>query len=93
RTGEGMTLLRKLLQRHAGSDMEGAFSARRRHVLALERTATHLSAAAGALALTRAGELAAEDLRQAQQSLSEITGEYHADDLLGAIFGSFCIGK
>ncbi|MDA3913532.1 MAG: tRNA uridine-5-carboxymethylaminomethyl(34) synthesis GTPase MnmE, partial [Oleiagrimonas sp.] len=40
RTGEGMTLLRKLLQRHAGSDMEGAFSARRRHVLALERTAT-----------------------------------------------------
>jgi tRNA modification GTPase len=41
----------------------------------------------------RAGELAAEELRQAQQALGEITGSYTSDDLLGAIFGSFCIGK
>ncbi|MEO9079133.1 MAG: hypothetical protein ABI268_07445, partial [Rhodanobacter sp.] len=42
---------------------------------------------------SRAGELAAEELRHAQQALGEITGSYTSDDLLGAIFGSFCIGK
>jgi tRNA modification GTPase len=93
RTGDGLGTLRRLLRVRAGSDVEGAFSARRRHVLALEAVAAHLDAAEHTLATTRAGELAAEDLRQAQQSLSEITGAYHADDLLGAIFGSFCIGK
>ncbi len=93
RTGDGLETLRRLLRARAGSDVEGAFSARRRHVLALEAVAAHLDAAEHTLATTRAGELAAEDLRQAQQSLSEITGAYHADDLLGAIFGSFCIGK
>jgi tRNA modification GTPase len=41
----------------------------------------------------QAPELVAEDLRQAQTSLSEITGEFTSDDLLGEIFGSFCIGK
>ncbi|ODV10503.1 MAG: tRNA uridine-5-carboxymethylaminomethyl(34) synthesis GTPase MnmE [Rhodanobacter sp. SCN 68-63] len=49
--------------------------------------------AAAVLAATRAGELAAEELRQAQHALGEITGSYTSDDLLGAIFGSFCIGK
>jgi tRNA modification GTPase len=93
RTGDGLATLRRLLRERAGSDVEGAFSARRRHVLALEAVAAHLDTAERTLATTRAGELAAEDLRQAQQSLSEITGAYHADDLLGAIFGSFCIGK
>ncbi len=93
RTGDGLDHLRRLLRQRAGSDVEGAFSARRRHVQALEAVATHLDAADEALAARRAGELAAEDLRQAQRALSEITGEYHADDLLGAIFGSFCIGK
>lgn len=93
RTGEGLDALRAWLQARAGRDGEGAFSARRRHVLALEEAAMHLAAAACALDASGAGELAAEDLRQAQKSLSQITGEYHADDLLGAIFGSFCIGK
>ncbi|KGI79170.1 tRNA uridine-5-carboxymethylaminomethyl(34) synthesis GTPase MnmE [Oleiagrimonas soli] len=93
RSGDGLDGLRRLLRRQAGSDIEGAFSARRRHVLALEAVAAHLAAADETLSSTRAGELVAEELRQAQRALSEITGDYHADDLLGAIFGSFCIGK
>ena len=94
RTGEGLDLLRAELRTRAGAASgEGAFSARRRHVVALERVQAHLDHAAGALAATRAGELAAEDLRQAQHALGEITGSYTSDDLLGAIFGSFCIGK
>jgi tRNA modification GTPase len=94
RTGAGLDLLRAELRRLAGvHGGEGAFSARRRHVLALERVQAHLEHAATTLAASRAGELAAEDLRQAQHALGEITGSYTSDDLLGAIFGSFCIGK
>jgi tRNA modification GTPase len=52
-----------------------------------------LLAGQDALADSRSGELLAEDLRQAQLALSEITGEFCADDLLGEIFSSFCIGK
>jgi len=55
--------------------------------------AIHLERTAEILDTSRAGELAAEELRQAQQSLGEITGTYSSDDLLGAIFSSFCIGK
>ncbi len=62
-------------------------------MLALQRVGMHLDHTAGILATSRAGELAAEDLRQAQHALGEITGSYSSDDLLGAIFGSFCIGK
>ncbi|HEY0179779.1 MAG TPA: tRNA uridine-5-carboxymethylaminomethyl(34) synthesis GTPase MnmE, partial [Dokdonella sp.] len=71
----------------------GAFTARARHVAALERAREALAAAAHALAVERAGELAAEELRDAQRHLGEITGEFTSDDLLGAIFASFCIGK
>jgi tRNA modification GTPase len=94
KTGAGLDILRERLRRLAGAGGgEGAFSARRRHVLALERVGRHLEHAAAALAATRAGELAAEELRQAQHALGEITGAYTSDDLLGAIFSSFCIGK
>jgi tRNA modification GTPase len=94
RTGAGLDALRDTLRRFAGAASgEGAFSARRRHVLALEQVGTHLDQAAAALAQSHAGELAAEELRQAQQHLGEITGSYTSEDLLGAIFGSFCIGK
>lgn len=94
RTGAGLEALRDELKRLAGAGGgEGAFSARRRHVLALEQVGAHLAQAAHALEDGRAGELAAEELRQAQQRLGEITGAYTSDDLLGAIFGSFCIGK
>jgi tRNA modification GTPase len=94
RTGAGLELLRAELKTRAGAGSgEGAFSARRRHVQALVRVQAHLEHAADALATRQAGELAAEDLRQAQHALGEITGSYTSDDLLGAIFGSFCIGK
>ncbi|MBE1162106.1 tRNA uridine-5-carboxymethylaminomethyl(34) synthesis GTPase MnmE [Dyella acidiphila] len=94
KTGAGLETLREYLRQLAGaSSGEGAFSARRRHVLALERVADQLAHTAHVLAHTRAGELAAEELRQAQHALGEITGTYTSDDLLGAIFSSFCIGK
>ncbi|HEX7817715.1 tRNA uridine-5-carboxymethylaminomethyl(34) synthesis GTPase MnmE [Dyella sp.] len=94
RTGAGLEALRERLKHLAGaSGGEGAFSARRRHVVALEQVNVHLERTAHLLDTRRAGELAAEELRQAQQFLGEITGTYSSDDLLGAIFGSFCIGK
>jgi len=94
RTGAGLDDLRDYLRQLAGAGSgEGAFSARRRHVLALEQVRSHLDQTSSVLARSRAGELAAEELRHAQHALGEITGNYTSDDLLGAIFGSFCIGK
>ncbi|WP_108471246.1 tRNA uridine-5-carboxymethylaminomethyl(34) synthesis GTPase MnmE [Rhodanobacter thiooxydans] len=94
KTGVGLDALRDHLKQLAGAGSgEGAFSARRRHVLALQQVGMHLDRTAAILATTRAGELAAEELRAAQHALGEITGSYSSDDLLGAIFGSFCIGK
>lgn len=94
KTGAGLEALRGHLKQLAGAGGgEGAFSARRRHVLALEQVAEHLARADHVLHATRAGELAAEELRHAQHALGEITGTYTSDDLLGAIFSSFCIGK
>jgi tRNA modification GTPase len=71
----------------------GKFSARRRHLDALKRAQQLLQHAAIALHEQQAGELVAEDLRQCQQALDEITGKFSSDDLLGKIFSSFCIGK
>jgi tRNA modification GTPase len=68
-------------------------SARRRHLDALARAKTCVTQAAESLTATRAFELFAEELRRAQLALGEITGEFASDDLLGEIFGSFCIGK
>ncbi|MGB5834643.1 MAG: tRNA uridine-5-carboxymethylaminomethyl(34) synthesis GTPase MnmE [Thiohalocapsa sp.] len=94
-TGAGLLLLREHLKTCAGyrGAVDGAFSARRRHLDALRRTASHLTAAQAVLIDTGSAELMAEDLRQAQQSLNEITGVFSSDDLLGKIFGEFCIGK
>jgi tRNA modification GTPase len=93
RTGVGIDLLREELKRIAcGAWGDGAFSARSRHVLALERAGAHLAAARAALA-TSSPELVAEDLRAVQQGLGEITGIFTSEDLLGAIFSTFCIGK
>ena len=94
-SGDGLGLLVGELKRHAGHDeaADGAFSARARHVAALERAREHFGAATDALLLHHAAELAAEELRLVQQRLGEITGEFTSDDLLGSIFSSFCIGK
>ena len=95
RTGSGLDLLRSHLKAAAGyGDTEfGAFSARRRHLDALSRARQHVQAAVDTLSNSRAFELLAEDLRLAQHALGEITGEFTSEDLLGEIFGSFCIGK
>ena len=94
-SGAGVAALRAELLRLGGHDTDsrGTFSARRRHVDALERVAAHLAAADRTLHERRAGELAAEELRLAQRQLGELTGDYSSDDLLGAIFSTFCIGK
>ena len=75
------------------TNMEGGFLARRRHLQALAEAAEHLEQGKAQLLGAWAGELLAEELRLAQQNLSEITGEFTSDDLLGRIFSSFCIGK
>ena len=95
RTGEGIDVLRNHLKASMGfaGNTEGGFLARRRHLQALELAATHLLQGKEQLLGAKAGELLAEELRVAQQSLSEITGEFTSDDLLGRIFSSFCIGK
>ena len=96
RTSAGLDALRQALLQRAGwqAATEGVFIARKRHVLALQRTAAHLlaareHAAVGDVAL----DLFAEELRLAHDALSEITGAFTSDDLLGEIFGKFCIGK
>ncbi|MDB6082493.1 MAG: tRNA modification GTPase TrmE, partial [Gammaproteobacteria bacterium] len=95
KTGDGIELLRDHLKSAAGygNAEAGAFSARRRHLDALHRAKESAQRAADTLRSSHALELFAEDLRLAQRSLSEITGEFTSEDLLGEIFGSFCIGK
>src|SRR5690606_25955411 len=95
RAGQGLDLLRQHLQRLAGfvPGEEGGFIARRRHLDALHRAQSALLRAEEQLHVYRAGELLAEELRLAQNALGEITGSVTPDDLLGAIFSSFCIGK
>jgi tRNA modification GTPase len=92
RTGAGVESLRTWLLGAAGwrPHGEGLFMARARHLRALEDARAHLARADRA---TQAFELLAEELKLAQQSLSRITGEFGADDLLGEIFSRFCIGK
>ena len=94
-THQGLDNLRDYLKALAGYQpiSTGHFSARQRHVDALQRAQAHCQQAQKVLITHRAGELAAEDLRLAQHCLSEITGAFSADDLLGRIFSSFCIGK
>lgn len=93
--GLGLNQLKQHLKQSMGinEQNEGQFIARRRHLDALDKAALHLQHGQQAIDNNLAGELLAEDLRQCQQTLSEITGEFNADDLLGEIFSSFCIGK
>jgi tRNA modification GTPase len=95
KTGDGLNALRQHLKECMGFQPagEGAFIARRRHLDAIRRAQDRLARGKTQLSTMRAGELLAEELRLAQQALSEITGEFTSDDLLGRIFSSFCIGK
>lgn len=93
--GLGLDSLKGLLLDLAGYQPghESTFSARRRHIDALNQAAASLEKGRSQLIEYQAGELLAEDLRLAQNALAEITGEFTSDDLLGKIFSSFCIGK
>ncbi len=93
KNGEGMDLLREHLKKQMGYSEEGQFSARRRHLESLRAAGEYLQTGKQQLQNAGAGELLAEDLRQCQISLGEITGAVTSDELLGEIFSSFCIGK
>lgn len=92
KTGEGIELLKQYLLNIAGyqQNSEGVFMARARHLDALKNVHLHLGLAQNNI---NQAELAAEELRLAQEALSTITGEFSPDDLLGEIFSKFCIGK
>jgi tRNA modification GTPase len=95
KTGGGMDLLKEHLKQSVGFNeaTDNVFIARRRHIEAIRKGHEFVASALNQLQISQAGELVAEDLRQAQMSLAEITGEFTSDDLLGKIFSSFCIGK
>lgn len=95
KTGAGLDALRAAIRELAGfNDLgEGAFTARQRHIDALDRAWGHFRAGRAALAESRAGELLAEELKLAHSALGEITGTPDSDQLLGRIFSEFCIGK
>lgn len=96
KTGAGLDALRRELLDRAGwhAVPEGLFIARERHVRALQDTADHLQLAYEQVALPQPPlDLVAEELRLAHEALQAITGQFTADDLLGEIFGRFCIGK
>jgi len=92
---QGIDILKTELKQRIGfrEGSEDTFIARRRHLQALERTQEYVDNAEQQLVQFNAGELMAEELRLAQNELSQITGKFTSDDLLGEIFSSFCIGK
>jgi tRNA modification GTPase len=94
-SGRGLDELRRRIKQRAGYEQagEGAWSARARHVDALRRAADNLARARQQLQRRTGFELVAEELRLAQRTLGEITGEVTSEDLLGRIFADFCIGK
>ena len=92
-TGAGLDALRRAIVAAAGvAPGEGVFLARKRHLVALSRAADHVTAARAQVA-QGLGDIAAEEMRLAQQALGEIVGATGVEDLLGEIFASFCIGK
>jgi len=95
KTGEGLDDLRHYIKELAGlqQSAETLFTARRRHLSALQAAENSIGLGLQQLKLHNAGELLADELLQAQNALNEITGEFTADDLLGEIFSGFCIGK
>ncbi len=94
-TGAGIDTLRETIKHRVGfrTGGEGTMTARQRHLDSLQKARRHFDAGCRQLADHAAGELMAEELLQVQNALAEITGEFSSDDLLGEIFGNFCIGK
>ena len=95
-TGEGVPALEHAILENLGMGDAASttpFSARERHVTCLQNASALLHGATTRFLASGAGELLAEDLRDVHHTLSEITGEFGADALLGEIFSSFCIGK
>ncbi len=94
KTGAGVDSIRQSIvdKVNLGTLNENTFTARQRHIEQLKLTQSHIDEAEVQL-LHNQGEISAEELRLAQQSLSEITGDFSSDDLLGEIFSNFCIGK
>ena len=94
-TGAGLEALTTAIKTLAGymDHGEGAFTARQRHIDALQTAANHFACGRRALDNNQAGEILAEELRLAQDSLARICGAFSSDDLLGRIFSDFCIGK
>ncbi len=95
KTGDGLNNLTTALKKSVGykTNTETNFTARRRHLQALQRAQQSVIGAQKQLIDYQAGELVAEELHHAQQALGEITGKFTSDDLLGKIFSSFCLGK
>ena len=94
KTGDGFNFFTESLKTLCGfSDSENNFVARSRHIEAIDNARSYILAGKKQLLENQAGELLAEDLRQAQNYLGMITGKVSSDDLLGEIFSSFCIGK
>jgi tRNA modification GTPase len=95
KTGDGFEQLENKIIKMISNEesIETSFSARNRHISQLKKTKENINLAEYNFLNNQAGELVAEDLRQAQLNLNKITGEFSSDDLLGEIFSSFCIGK
>lgn len=95
KSGEGMQELKQALKTVLGvqTPVESGYTARTRHIVALTAALDAVERGKSELAVNAAGELLAEELRICQDRLSEITGEFTADDLLGEIFSRFCLGK
>lgn len=95
KTGAGIDELKSHIKKLAGFSQGGEtlYTARRRHITALEQAQSAVERGLQQLKVYRAGELLADELLQAQNALNSITGEFTADDLLGEIFSGFCIGK
>lgn len=91
--GDGIDLLKQQLKNSMGYQQQASFSSRARHSEALRKALTSVEEGQRQLRQYRNGEFLAEELKQAQHHLGSITGKLTADDLLGHIFSSFCIGK